>query len=266
MGLGRYVLGAAAVATGIVNLAFGAFDPAEEPIQAWVNNVPHGLFPDLVAISLIVGGAAILSKAVHWGAALLAICYLLFAAFCMPRLYTAPHYLGWPHAIGAAVGVGQNFVVAAAATILYASAASRSSSRLEKLAEIARWVFGLSTITFGLGHFAGMGSVAGMVPKWMPMGGSFWTIVTGVAFVLAGIAILSGLLDILAARLLGLMLLIFSAFTLLPLLFAYPHDHGAWGVNVYNLAAVGATWVLADWLASRRRDLWLEKRHAPSAG
>jgi hypothetical protein len=70
--------------------------------------------------------------------------------------------------------------------------------------------------------------------------------------VLAGLAILSGILDALAARLLALMLLIFSALVLAPMVFAYPHNHIAWGGNAYNLAAVGAAWILADWLSTRR--------------
>jgi hypothetical protein len=251
--LGVCVLGVAAIATGIVNLVWGSFDPAEEPIQAWGNNVPtHGLFPDIVAIALIAGGAAVITRrSMVFGAVVLGLCYLLFAIFCLPRLVTAEHYVGWQGAIGAAVGVGQNLIVVAAAALLYVSTARSSST----LATIARWIFGLSTITFGLGHLTGAGSVAKMVPGWMPFGGNLWAIVTGVAFVLAGVAILSGILDVFAARLLALMLLIFSALALVPIVFAYPHAHGAWGVNVYNLAAVGAALVLAGWLATRSRTL-----------
>ena len=77
-----------------------------------------------------------------------------------------------------------------------------------------------------------------MVPKWMPWGGGFWTILTGIAFVLAGIAMLSGILDVLAARLLALMLLVFSVLVLAPGPLASPHNHVVWGSNAYNLAAV----------------------------
>lgn len=253
MRAGRFVLGAAAVATGIVNLRWGAFDPAEEPIQAWMNDVPHGPFPDLVATLLIVGGVAtVWRRPAGWGAVVLAASYLLFALFCMPRLYTAPHYLGWPHAVGAAAGVGQNAIVAAAATMLYASTA-RKPSRLAKLAEAARWVFGLATITFGLGHFTGISSVDAMIPKWLPPDPTPWAIFTGIAFVLAGIAILCGVLDVLAARLLAIMLLVFSVLVLLPVLRTHPQSHAAWGINVYNLAAIGAALILAEWLADRRK-------------
>ena len=71
---------------------------------------------------------------------------------------------------------------------------------------------------------------------------------------LAGIAILSGILDVLAARLLGLMLLVFSVLVLVPGPFAHPHDHVAWGSNAYNLAAVGAAWIFAESITTRRRE------------
>ena len=70
---------------------------------------------------------------------------------------------------------------------------------------------------------------------------------------LAGLAIISGVLDVLAAKLLGLMLLVFSALTLAPLIFASPHDHGSRGANAYNLTAVGAAWIVAEWLDRQRQ-------------
>jgi uncharacterized membrane protein YphA (DoxX/SURF4 family) len=93
-----------------------------------------------------------------------------------------------------------------------------------------------------------------MVPKWMPFGGNFWAILTGIAFVLAGISILSGIRDVLAARLLALMLLVFSVLVLAPGPLAHPNNHVAWGSNAYNLAAVGAAWIFAESIAARRRE------------
>jgi len=89
-----------------------------------------------------------------------------------------------------------------------------------------------------------------MIPKWMPLGPTFWIVISGIAFLLAGFAILSGILNILAARLLALMLLIFEV-ALVPLVFAHPSSHIAWGSNAYNLAAAGAVWIFAASIASR---------------
>jgi hypothetical protein len=51
---------------------------------------------------------------------------------------------------------------------------------------------------------------------------------------------------------LTLMLIVFSVLALLPQIFAFPHDQLAWGPNAYNVAAVGAAWVVGDWLLGRR--------------
>ncbi len=111
--------------------------------------------------------------------------------------------------------------------------------------------FGLSSVDFGLAHLTGVQAVTRMVPAWMPLSGEFWTVMTGVAFLAAGLSILSGIQDVLAARLLGLMLLVFSTAVLTPGIFANPHSHVAWGGDAYNATAVGASWMFASWLAHR---------------
>jgi uncharacterized membrane protein YphA (DoxX/SURF4 family) len=156
--------------------------------------------------------------------------------------------------LGLLGGVCQQLILVAAAVSVYASLAKRDSAWLSRVPLLVRWTLGLSSIKFGSGHLTDLQVVAANVPKWMPLGGNFWAILTGIAFMLAGMAILSGILDVLAARLLGLMLLIFSVLVLAPGPFAHPHDHVAWGTNAYNLAAVGAAWIFAESVASRSRD------------
>jgi hypothetical protein len=58
------------------------------------------------------------------------------------------------------------------------------------------------------------------------------------------------------------MLLVFSALALAPLIFASPRDHASWGVNAYNLTAIGAAWIVAEWLATRQRAV---PNHQPSS-
>jgi uncharacterized membrane protein YphA (DoxX/SURF4 family) len=255
MRAGVYVYGMATVAAGIINLIWGDFEAGDQPIQAFGDHIPgREIFAYITAISLVAGGAAILwRRTVRAGAVAVALIYFIFAVFWFPRFYTAPHVLGFRATvyIGVLDGVAQQLILVAAAAVVYASAATRDSAWRQRAALIVRWTFGLSSVDFGLAHLTGLQAVAPMVPKWMPLGGDFWTVLTGIAFVLAGIAILSGILDVLAARLLALMLLIFSALALAPLIFAYPRDHVAWGSNAYNLAAVGAAWIFAESIASR---------------
>lgn len=118
---------------------------------------------------------------------------------------------------------------------------------------MVRWLFGLCSINFGLAHLMGVQAVATMVPGWMPLGGAFWVALTGVAFVLAGLAISTGVLDVLAAWLLGSMLLVFSALVLTPGIFSDARNHVTWGGDAYNLSAVGSAWIIAAWLAAERK-------------
>lgn len=189
----------------------------------------------------------------------------MFAVFWLPRFYTAPHVLGFriPVFIGLIGGVAMQLILVAAAAIVYASLEAHGSTSLERAALIGRWAFGLGSVDFGLVHLTDVPTTARMIPKWMPLGADFWTVLTGIAFVLAGLAILSGILDVLAARLLALMLLVFDALLLAPLSFASPHDHVAWGANAYNLAAVGAVWIFAESIASWRADHGHERAMGP---
>src|SRR6202012_1751673 len=74
---------------------------------------------------------------------------------------------------------------------------------------------GLPPIIFGLFHLIGLRVFATIVPHWMGFG-HFWAGSTGLAFILAGAAICSGIQDILAARLLALMLLLFEGLVEAP--------------------------------------------------
>jgi uncharacterized membrane protein len=244
MKLAVYMYGLASIATGAIDIAWHGFESAHQPIQAFGDAIPgREIFAYVIAALLIAGGAAVLrTQTAKFGAVALGVVYTIFTIFWLPRLYTAPHALGL-HAgvvMGVLAGVCQPLIVAAAALLIY-TADTR----------VARWIFGISSIVFGLAHLTGISVTAAMVPKWMPPGQDFWAVLTGVAFALGGVAILIRVLDVLAARLLAVMLLVFSAFALLPVLVAYPHNQIAWGSNAYNLAAIASMWILACRLEMR---------------
>jgi hypothetical protein len=256
MRIGLAVYGIASVAAGILDLIWGEFEPAHQPLQAWGDHIPGvTVFAYIAAIWLIVGGAAILwRRSLRFGAAALTILYGIFVMFPLPRLFTAPHFLGYRTAvyIDVVANVCEQVVLFVAAVVVWGSLAAQSSMS-QRATLAARWAFGFCSLAFGLGHLTNIETVVPMVPKWMPLGGVFWAALTGIAFALAGLAIISGVLAILAARLLGAMLLVFSALALAPLVFAAPRNHVSWGANAYNLTAVGAAWVIAEWLADRQQ-------------
>ncbi|HKW17226.1 MAG TPA: hypothetical protein VJO35_06955 [Terriglobales bacterium] len=253
MKLGIYFYALGTIAAGVFDLIWREFEPAHQPIQAW-GNVPGERISAYVAgVWLIVAGAAFLLRSTaRTAAAACAVIYSVFAVFWFPRFVTAPHLLGQHISIylGILGGVAQQAILVAPALIVYTSSANRTSPLPDTATIIARWTFGLSSLNFAIDHFNAVHMVAALVPAWMPLGGNFWAVLTGIAFLFAGIAILAGVLDVLAARLLGLMLLVFSVMALAPRVFVSPHNHIAWGSNAYNLAAVGAAWIFSEWLAN----------------
>jgi uncharacterized membrane protein len=246
--------GLATAAAGVMDLVWGDFDPSHQPIQAFGDHIPgRELFAYIVGVWMIAGGLAILwRRTAKGGAAALAAVYLVFTIFWLPRFYTAPHFLGvrLPVYIGVMGGFGSQLIVVAAGALVYVYLSTQSSSWPQTVL-VSSWIFGLCSISFGLGHLAGIEDNTMYVPKWMPLGGEFWVIVTGICFMLAGVAILTGILDVLSARMLALMLFVFSAVRLMPMMFVFPHRHDVWGGNAYNLAAVAAAWILAESIAAR---------------
>jgi uncharacterized membrane protein YphA (DoxX/SURF4 family) len=255
--IGVYAYAAGSIAAGILDLIWRDFEAAHQPIQALGDHIPgREILACIAAIWLIAGGVAIVwPRTARAGAWALGIIYLIFTAFWLPRFYTALHLLGFriPVIVGLLAGIAQQLILVAAAAIVYTSLPAHHSAWLSRAPLVVRWIFGLCSIDFGLAHLTGVKEVAAMVPKWMPLGGDFWAILTGIAFILAGIAILCGILDVLAARLLALMLLLFSVLVLAPRPLAQPGNHVTWGSNAYNLAAVGAAWIFAASIAARRR-------------
>lgn len=71
---------------------------------------------------------------------------------------------------------------------------------------VARILFALPFLVFGLLHFVGAADMARMVP--VP-GGVFWVYLTGVAMVAAAVAIISGRMASLACLLLACLLLVY---------------------------------------------------------
>ena len=251
---GVYLLGLATILAGILDLIWGEFDASHQPFGALGDHVPGRLiFAYITAVWLILAGAAIFwRRTARAGSLATAIIYFVFGLFWLPRFYTVPHILGFRFTVLMGL-LGQMFLqlmVVAGALVLYVSFAPSASSRSQRVPVVARWTIGVGSVLCGLGHLAFVKVVAPMIPKWMPLGAAFWVVISGIAFLLAGLAILSGVLNVLAARLLGVMLLVFEV-ALVPLLFANPRVHIAWGANAYNLAAAGAVWLFAASIASR---------------
>ncbi len=256
-----YLFGGASAGAGILDLIWGEFEAAHQPIGALGDHVPGQVFLAYLAAALLIGGggALLVRRTSRAGAIALGIVYLAFALFWLPRFFTATHVLGFrfPVIIGLVGGVFMQLILVAAAAIVYFARSKPGSRSIETVTLLGRWTFGLGAISFGLVHLTGVAASARMIPGWMPLTPAFWVVLTGIAFILSGVAILAQVRDVLAARMLTAMLLLFDVLVLVRLPLASPHNHVAWGANAYNLAAAGAVWIFAEFIVRRRDRLCL---------
>jgi uncharacterized membrane protein YphA (DoxX/SURF4 family) len=247
--LGSHVYGLGAVALGLVGLVWGDFASNWQPLQALPFTVPYRVALAYVAAAgLLSAGVAIQwRRSAPAGLLVLAILYFIFSLLWLPRV------IGFPQLFGTWAGFLEEFALVAAALVIYASLLPRGSAGSVRTALIGRLSFGVCALSFGLSHFFAIPQTAAMVPNWIPPGQKFWAVATGVAHLLAGVAILTGVLDVLGSRLLTLMLAIFGALVWAPALFAQPREHMVWAGNAINLALMGAAWAVADSIARHRQ-------------
>lgn len=246
---GRHVYGLGAIALGLVGLVWGDFATVWQPIQALPFTVPfREALAYIAAACLLSAGVAIQwRRSAPAGLRVLAILYFIFALLWLPRV------VGYPQLFGTWAGFLEEMALVAAAVVAYASVRPQDSANSFRTARVGRLSFGVCVLSFGLSHFFAIPQTAAMVPAWIPPSQQFWAVATGVAHLLAGVAILSGVLDVLGSRLLTVMLATFGALVWAPSLFAEPREHMVWAGNAINLTLMGAAWVVADSIASHRQ-------------
>jgi hypothetical protein len=183
-------------------------------------------------------------RTARFGAALLAFLYAIFVSLWVQQAAKAPLvYDSWGN-------VFEELSLVIAALVIVASASPRDSGWARSEGPVSR-VFGLCAISFALVHFIYLQGAASWVPRWLPPGQKFWAIATGVCFLLAAAAILTGIMASLAARLLTAEIVGFELLIWLPKLIASPHQHFVWAGNGISLALCGAAWVIADSISRR---------------
>ena len=265
MKIAIYLYGLATVAFGVLDLIWGNFDRAHQPVQSLVtNHSAQQLLAYIAAVSMIGAGLAMLwRRSARMGAAASAIVYSIFVACWLLRFGTAIHAAGWRMTVifGILFSISEAVFLIAPAVILCVSIANDNPVLEERAAFAARWMLGLPPIFFGLAHLMGLRFFATLVPHWLPFR-TAWAALTGIAFVMAGIAICLRRADVLAARLLALMLLVFEFLVEIPPVFVRLHSEETWGAAVYNLVAIGGLWIFAEFTVSRRQADSREARRA----
>lgn len=244
--LGRHVFGFAAIGFGIISLVWHDLGGPWQQTQALGNFSHHQLLVYLVAALEIFGGIAIQwPRTERIGALALWLNYLTFALLWVPRILAEPLiYDHWGNFF-------EQFSLVSGALIIWATAGRRSQPAT-KVARSGYLCFGICMVSFTLEQFFYLSPTAQFVPKWIPPGQMFWAVTTTIAFALAAVALLTGKLALLAARLTTAMIAGFGLLVWLPRLFADPHSLMSWAGNAQNLAIAGAACVVAEFLERKQ--------------
>jgi uncharacterized membrane protein len=254
---GHAVFAATLVILGIMGVIRGEFT------AIWTG-VPKG-FPARQALAYLCATISLVcGMGLLWQrAAAVASRVLLASLLLWLLLFRVTNTFHFPNAIGTWWGCGDTAVMAAAAWVFYVwFAGDRDRQRVgfatgDKGLRIARVLYGLGMIPFGVAHFTNLKETVVLVPDWLPWHVA-WAYFTGGAFLAAGVAVLIGVYARLAATLSALQMGLFTLLIWVPIVAAGPNDF-QWIEFVTSWVLTAAGWVVADsyrgmpWLAVGKR-------------
>ncbi|HEV8482648.1 MAG TPA: DoxX family protein [Blastocatellia bacterium] len=232
---GHALFAAAMIWLGAMGLIRGDFVQVWQPVPKWVP--AREVLAYLCAFISLASGIGLLWQRTAAVAARVVFASLMvwLLALRLPNLFfqTPVVLVAWTF--------GSTAVMVAAAWVLYVwFAGDRDRQRLGLVADdrgvrIARALYGLSLVPFGLAHFMYLDATTVLIPHWLPWHVA-WAYFTGAAFIAAGLAVTVGVFARLAAALSTLQLGLFGLIVWVPRVLAGTVNDFQWGEFVMTCA------------------------------
>lgn len=250
---GQAVFAATLVVIGIQGFVRGDLGAIWQPVPKFVP-MREGLASVCAFVSVACGVGLVLRWTSTAASRLLFAFLLAWLLLCrLPFIAMAPGAMdSWENS-------AEQAVLVAGAWVLYAAFAGKwdwqhlgfvSSDRGVR---VARRLYGLAMIPFGIAHFAYLKETASLVPGWLPSHEG-WAVFTGCAYLAAGVAILTGVLARLAAALSTVQMGGFTVLVWAPVAVSGAASTFQWNETLVSLALTAGGWLVTE---SYRGRPWL---------
>jgi uncharacterized membrane protein len=253
--VGHAALAAIVIAQGALGLVRGDFMPIWQPVP---KDLPGRelLVLACASVSLASGIALLWRRFAALGARVLLAQLVLWLL-----VFRAREVVLAPKTFGAWDGCAEAVAVIAGVWVLHAWFAGAWDRRHLSFTtgdtglHVARVLYGLALIAFGLAHFIYPDETAALVPRWLPAH-ALWAYLTGGAFLLAAAAVLSGVGARLAATLSAIQIGLFTVLVWIPIVAAGSATAFAWSELGISAALTAAATAVADSYRGRGWFAW----------
>jgi uncharacterized membrane protein len=255
--VGHALFAATMIVLGVLGFIKGDFAVIWQPVPEGMPAREALIY--LCAFISLASGMGLLWRRAAVSAARVLAAYLLLWLLLLrvPGIFLASNVDSWWAA-------GQVAVMLVAAWVLYVwFATDWDKGRLGfatgvKGLRVARVLYGLALIPFGVAHFIYLQHTAELVPNWLPWHVG-WAYFTGCAYIAAGAAVIIGVFARLAATLSAFQTGMFLLLVWVPIVAAGSKDAFEWSETVCSAALTAGAWVVAEsyrgtpWLAVKKR-------------
>jgi uncharacterized membrane protein len=231
---------------GILGLAYGDFALQWQPVPPdlpWRQAIAY-----LSGAIMFMGGIGLLFKPIAKRCAMVLSIYLLLFWIVPQALKVAPAV----RSVGSWLGLCETLTAAVGAWILWSSLQPHGVETATpglRSVDVARRLFGIACLVFGLSHFEYATFTAAMIPPWLPFRPAL-AYATGAGHATAGLAILIGIRPRLAATLEAVMMSSFVVLVHVPSLWTSPDWAPAariqWTALLWASALAGSAWIVAQ--------------------